>query len=153
MRLTIAAITPNIALAQLQFENGRFYRWEFPRASSLPGILINCRTMNSRNSFDIWSGFSSTGCDAVCSCCDSGVLAVAIRCFSCQLRLVSGLSAARSSIPASILTCVVAAFRSCVPIISINFPSRGLRLSATTTFVMEIFRFSLCNLIETAIIE
>jgi hypothetical protein len=90
-RLTIAAnYPPNIALAQLQFENGRFTAGNF-REHHLIGILDELPNDELEKFFhDVWSGFSSTGCDAVCSCCDGGILAVAIRLFFLiKLRTVS----------------------------------------------------------------
>ncbi len=52
-RLTIAANhPPDIALAQLQFEDGRLAAGNFRVMSS--GYSTSCRMMNSRNSFTVF---------------------------------------------------------------------------------------------------
>ena len=90
-RLTIAANDPpDIALAQLNFEDGRLAAGNF-REHHLIGILDYLSNDELEKFFhDVWGGFSSAGSGAVCSCCDGGVLAVAIRLFFLiKLRTVS----------------------------------------------------------------
>ena len=89
--LTIAANDPpDIALTQLNFEDGRLAAGNF-REHHLIGIL-DYLSNDELEKFlhDVWGGFSSTGGGAGCSCCDGGVLAVAIRLFFLiKLRTVS----------------------------------------------------------------
>ena len=80
--LTIAANDPpDIALTQLNFEDGRLAAGNF-REHHLIGIL-DYLSNDELEKFlhDVWGGFSSTGGGAGCSCGDGGVLAVAIRLF------------------------------------------------------------------------
>jgi len=89
--LTIAANDPpDIALTQLNFEDGRLAAGNF-REHHLIGIL-DYLSNDELEKFlhDVWGGFSSTGGGAGCSCGDGGVLAVAIRLFFLiKLRTVS----------------------------------------------------------------